>query len=122
VIAVIYIITTTTTVIINLAPHQTNNLITCITRTTTTYTYFDHQKGSTHHDHPLPSDIPPNQLINTQLIIMSTTTTTTTPTPRKIWIDCDPGHDDAMALLLALYLKEQVQVVGISTVSASVRG
>lgn len=38
------------------------------------------------------------------------------PLARKIWLDCDPGHDDAIALLLAIYL-EEVELVGISTVS-----
>jgi uridine nucleosidase len=42
----------------------------------------------------------------------------TAATPRKVWLDCDPGHDDAIALLLALYL-DQIDLVGISTVSIS---
>lgn len=37
------------------------------------------------------------------------------PVP-KVWLDCDPGHDDAIALLLALYLP-QVDLVGVSSVS-----
>lgn len=36
-----------------------------------------------------------------------------------VWIDCDPGVDDAVALLVANYLPE-LQIVGISTVAGNV--
>ncbi|GAA5828183.1 hypothetical protein JCM11251_002623 [Rhodosporidiobolus azoricus] len=32
-----------------------------------------------------------------------------------IWLDCDPGHDDAVALLMALHLPE-IDLLGVSTV------
>lgn len=35
--------------------------------------------------------------------------------PIPIWIDCDPGHDDALALLLAAYSSE-IKILGISIV------
>ena len=41
-----------------------------------------------------------------------------TPTPQRILIDCDPGHDDAIALLLALASPE-VEVVGVTTVAGN---
>ena len=34
----------------------------------------------------------------------------------RVIIDCDPGHDDALALLLASHLAE---VVGVTTVSGN---
>ncbi|KEP55324.1 inosine-uridine preferring nucleoside hydrolase [Rhizoctonia solani 123E] len=37
------------------------------------------------------------------------------PSTKYLWLDCDPGHDDAIAILLALYLPG-VQLLGISTV------
>ena len=36
-------------------------------------------------------------------------------TPTPILIDCDPGHDDAIALLLALGSPE-VELLGVTTV------
>ena len=38
--------------------------------------------------------------------------------PEPIIIDCDPGHDDAIALLLALASPE-VELVGVTTVSGN---
>ena len=31
-----------------------------------------------------------------------------------VWLDCDPGHDDMMAIILAA-LSEQLNLIGIST-------
>ena len=39
---------------------------------------------------------------------------------RKIIIDCDPGQDDAVALLLAFASPEELNVVGITTVGGNV--
>ncbi|AOW74878.1 ribonucleoside hydrolase [Pediococcus acidilactici] len=38
---------------------------------------------------------------------------------KKIWIDCDPGHDDALAILVALANPEQLQVLGVSTIGGN---
>lgn len=42
--------------------------------------------------------------------------TTDNPARRKLIVDCDPGHDDALALLLASSVAE---VVGVTTVSGN---
>jgi len=38
--------------------------------------------------------------------------------PRKIIIDCDPGHDDAMAILLA-HGNPEVEICAITTVAGN---
>jgi inosine-uridine nucleoside N-ribohydrolase len=43
---------------------------------------------------------------------------TASPSPIPIILDCDPGHDDAIALLLALASPE-LDVVGVTTVSGN---
>ena len=40
--------------------------------------------------------------------------------PRKIIIDCDPGQDDAVALLLALASPDELDLLGITTVAGNV--
>ncbi len=40
--------------------------------------------------------------------------------PRPIVIDCDPGADDAIALLLALASPDELDVVGVTTVAGNV--
>jgi purine nucleosidase len=40
--------------------------------------------------------------------------------PRPIIIDCDPGHDDALAVLLALASPEELEVLAITTVAGNV--
>ena len=39
---------------------------------------------------------------------------------RPIILDCDPGQDDAVAILLALASTEELQVLGITTVAGNV--
>ncbi|KDU97282.1 cysteine hydrolase [Komagataeibacter rhaeticus AF1] len=43
-----------------------------------------------------------------------------TTQPRKIIVDCDPGVDDALALMLATTAPDAVQILGITTVAGNV--
>jgi len=40
----------------------------------------------------------------------------------KIIIDCDPGHDDMLAMILALSRSEDLKVLGITTVAGNQTG
>ncbi|KXN82993.1 Uridine nucleosidase [Leucoagaricus sp. SymC.cos] len=39
---------------------------------------------------------------------------------RNVWLDVDPGHDDAIALLLAVHCPS-INLIGVSTVRTSLR-
>lgn len=39
--------------------------------------------------------------------------------PRPCWLDCDPGHDDALAIVLALHSPEHCRLLGVSTVASN---
>ena len=48
----------------------------------------------------------------------SSSTPSSSPAPparRAIWLDCDPGHDDALAIVLAGW-SPAVRLLGVSTV------
>lgn len=38
----------------------------------------------------------------------------------KLWLDCDPGNDDSMAIILAAYT-DTVELVGVSTLFGNTR-
>lgn len=40
-------------------------------------------------------------------------------TKEKVILDCDPGHDDAISIILAT-LHEKIDIVGITTVGGNV--
>jgi inosine-uridine nucleoside N-ribohydrolase len=40
--------------------------------------------------------------------------------PRPVIIDCDPGHDDALAILLALGSPDELDVLAITVVAGNV--
>jgi inosine-uridine nucleoside N-ribohydrolase len=37
---------------------------------------------------------------------------------QAVWLDCDPGHDDAMAIMLAGY-SPGLKLLGVSTVASN---
>ena len=39
---------------------------------------------------------------------------------KKIILDCDPGQDDAVALALAMAAKDEIEILGITTVAGNV--
>eukprot|EP00889_Picochlorum_renovo_P007186 jgi/Picre1/34216/NNA_001690.t1 len=36
-----------------------------------------------------------------------------------VWLDCDPGHDDVFAIILAGYSTDRIRLLGISTVACN---
>lgn len=39
--------------------------------------------------------------------------------PRPLWLDCDPGHDDALAIVLAAHSPALCTLLGVSTVASN---
>ncbi|GMH32973.1 hypothetical protein BSKO_00807 [Bryopsis sp. KO-2023] len=39
-------------------------------------------------------------------------------TPKAVWLDCDPGHDDAIAIIVAGY-EQKLRLLGISTIGGN---
>ncbi|KAJ2852567.1 hypothetical protein IWW36_000196 [Coemansia brasiliensis] len=50
------------------------------------------------------------------MVLVNTVSTPVEPVP--LWIDCDVGHDDALAIMLAAY-NPHIKLLGISTVSGN---
>ncbi|MFD2829627.1 nucleoside hydrolase [Corticicoccus populi] len=38
---------------------------------------------------------------------------------KQLWIDCDPGHDDALAILTAAAHPDEVNILGVSTIGGN---
>jgi hypothetical protein len=58
---------------------------------------------------------------NLQCISLSTMSFVSQPSvtsPEPIWLDCDPGHDDMMAIIMAVY-SPLINLLGISTISGN---
>ncbi len=41
------------------------------------------------------------------------------PQVHQVWLDCDPGHDDAMAIILSGHSPGLCQLLGVSTVAGN---
>ena len=39
---------------------------------------------------------------------------------KRIILDCDPGHDDAVAILLALASPQEIEILGLTVVGGNV--
>src|SRR5216683_6590698 len=66
------------------------------------------QSHAAHHRPGTPSALPRLARLSSQ----------ETKMPRKIIIDCDPGHDDAMAILLA-HGNPEIELCAITTVAGN---
>lgn len=41
-------------------------------------------------------------------------------TARKVILDCDPGHDDAISIIIAASRRSSLEILGITTVAGNV--